>query len=150
MPAGNGAPRDFDAIYRGYARLVARWAARLGGPEVSVDDVVQDVFLVVSRRLADFRGDAKLTTWLFRITEKTVRNVRRQRRRRHWFARLTRRIEEAASTSQPTPVEAPGAPRGGRRSSIASSRRCPRSTGTSSCCTSWRRWAPRRSPLCWA
>jgi RNA polymerase sigma-70 factor (ECF subfamily) len=105
MPAGDGVPRDFDAIYRGYARLVARWAARLGGPEVSVDDVVQDVFLVVSRRLPDFRGDAKLTTWLFRITEKTLRNVRRQRRRRHWFARLTRRIEEAASTSQPTPAE---------------------------------------------
>ena len=105
MPAGSGEPRDFDAIYRGYGRQVARWAARLGGPEISVDDVVQDVFLVVSRRLPDFRGDAKLTTWLFRITEKTVRNARRQRRRRHWFARLTRRIAEAAPALQPTPAD---------------------------------------------
>jgi RNA polymerase sigma-70 factor (ECF subfamily) len=98
-------PRDFDAIYHRYGRQVARWAARLGGPEVSVDDVVQDVFLVVSRRLGDFRGDARLTTWLFRITEKTIRNARRQRRRRGWFARLTRRIEEGAPAPQPTPAE---------------------------------------------
>jgi len=105
MPTVSGDPHGFDAIYRGYARLVARWAARLGGPEISVDDVVQDVFLVVSRRLPEFRGEAKLTTWLFRVTEKTIRNVRRQRRRRTWFARLTRRIEETAPAPQPTPVE---------------------------------------------
>jgi RNA polymerase sigma-70 factor (ECF subfamily) len=105
MPARAGDGRGFDAVYRGYGRLVARWAARLGGPEVSVDDVVQDVFLVVSRRLSDFRGDAKLETWLFRITEKTVRNARRQRRRRRWFARLTRRIEDEAPAPQRTPAE---------------------------------------------
>jgi RNA polymerase sigma-70 factor (ECF subfamily) len=105
MPAGSDEPRDFDAIYHRYSRLVARWAARLGGPDLSVDDAVQDVFLVVSRRLSDFRGEARLTTWLFRITERTIRNARRARRRRGWFARLTRRIEEDAPAPQPSPAE---------------------------------------------
>ena len=109
MPDGDGDAPDFDAVYHRYGRVVARWAARLGGPEVSVEDVVQDVFLVVSRRLPEFRGDAKLSTWLFRITDKTIRNARRQRRRRRcrrrWLARLTTGIEEAAPASQPTPAE---------------------------------------------
>jgi RNA polymerase sigma-70 factor, ECF subfamily len=105
MPDGSDEPRDFDAIYHRYGRVVARWAARLGGPAVSVDDVVQDVFLVVSRRLSGFRGEARLRTWLFRITEKTIRNAHRERRRRHWISRLTRRIEEGAPAPQPTPAE---------------------------------------------
>jgi RNA polymerase sigma-70 factor (ECF subfamily) len=104
MPDGGDA-RDFDAIYRRYGRVVARWVARLGGPDVSVEDVVQDVFLVVSRRLPSFRGEAKVTTWLFRITERTIRNARRQRRRRRWLGQLTRRIEAAARAPQPTPAE---------------------------------------------
>jgi RNA polymerase sigma-70 factor (ECF subfamily) len=105
IPAEGGQTRPFDAVYREFARVVARWAARLGGPAVSVDDVVQDVFLVVSRRLGEFRGDSKLTTWLFRITDKVVRNARRQRRRRRWLARLTTRIAEAVPAPQPTPLE---------------------------------------------
>jgi RNA polymerase sigma-70 factor, ECF subfamily len=105
MPDSPGVPLDFEAIYRRYGRLVARWAARLGGPSIAVEDVVQDVFLVVSRRLAAFRGDAKITTWLFRITDQTVRNRRRGQRRARWLSRLTRRIEDSVPTTQPTPSE---------------------------------------------
>ncbi len=72
---------SLDAVYRAHAAAVARWAARLGGPGVDLEDVVHDVFLVVQRRLPEFRGDAKLTTWLYRIT---VRVVHRHRRRAKW------------------------------------------------------------------
>src|SRR2546423_1814126 len=64
-------------VYRRHAADVARWAARLGGPLIDVDDVVQEVFVVVNRKLPHFRGDAKVTTWLFRITDHVVRNHRR-------------------------------------------------------------------------
>jgi RNA polymerase sigma-70 factor (ECF subfamily) len=100
-----GARMDFEALYRTYGRVVARWAARLGGPSIAVEDVVQDVFLVVSRRLAGFRGDAKVTTWLFRITDQIVRNRRRGQRRTRWLSRLTPRIEKSTPTTQPGPVE---------------------------------------------
>lgn len=45
-----------------------RWAGRLGGPHVDVEDILQEVFMVVHRQLASFRGDSLVTTWLFAIT----------------------------------------------------------------------------------
>lgn len=71
-------PQTTSEVYRRYGRDVARWAARLGALRVDVEDVVQDVFSVVDRKLGSFRGDAKLTTWLFRITDKMIRNHRRR------------------------------------------------------------------------
>jgi RNA polymerase sigma-70 factor (ECF subfamily) len=78
---------EFSEIYREHALTIARWAARLGGPEIDCEDVVQEVFLTVERRLPEFRGEAKLSTWLFRITERTVANHRRKLRLRRLFAR---------------------------------------------------------------
>jgi RNA polymerase sigma-70 factor (ECF subfamily) len=96
---------EFNAVYREFSPVVARWAARLGGPEVSVEDTVQDIFLVVSRRLSTFRGDAKLSTWLFGITLRTIGNWRRRRRWSKWFVRLTKQIENTAPALGLTPVE---------------------------------------------
>lgn len=78
---------DISALFRRYARLVARWAARLGGPGIDAEDVVQDVFMVAGRRLTHFTGDAKITTWLFRTTERVVYGLRRKQRWMRWLAR---------------------------------------------------------------
>ena len=82
---GRFAPPSFDAVYRAHARMVGRWAARLGGKGVDVEDAIQDVFVTVARRLPDFRGDAPLEAWLYRITRKTVANLRRRARLRRWL-----------------------------------------------------------------
>ena len=97
---------SFDDVYRTHARTVARWAAHLGGPRIDVDDSVQAVFLIVSRRLAEFRGEAKVTTWLFRITARVVANQRRQLRRRGIWVRLTKRVAEETPATGPSPAEA--------------------------------------------
>jgi RNA polymerase sigma-70 factor (ECF subfamily) len=65
-------------IFERHAPTVARWAARLGGPRVDVEDVVQDVFAIVSRKLPGFAGASSLETWLFGITDNVVRNQRRR------------------------------------------------------------------------
>jgi RNA polymerase sigma-70 factor (ECF subfamily) len=96
-------PSTFDQIFRAQAATVARWAARLGGPDIDPDEVVQEVFLVVQRRLPEFRGDAKLTTWLFRITAKTVSNHRRSAGRRRLWARITQRIADETASRDPSP-----------------------------------------------
>ena len=96
----------FDEIYRRHVREVARWAQRLGGPNVDGEEVVQEVFLTVSRRLAEFRGDAKVTTWLFRITRKVVANQRRGARRRRFWTRLSNKISDATAGHGPAPGEA--------------------------------------------
>jgi len=97
---------SFDDIYRRHARTVARWADRLGGAHVDTDEVVQEVFLTVNRRGGEFRGDAKLTTWLFRITRRVVANQRRAARRRAIWARLTSRVAEVVAGSGPAPGDA--------------------------------------------
>jgi RNA polymerase sigma-70 factor (ECF subfamily) len=108
MPPPEVAPRSttFDEIYRRHVRDVARWAERLGGPIVDAEEVVQEVFLTVSRRLPEFRGDAKLTTWLFRITRKMVANQRRAARRRRFWARLSNKISDATAGHGPQPGDA--------------------------------------------
>jgi RNA polymerase sigma-70 factor (ECF subfamily) len=96
---------DFDAVYRAHAARVARWSARLGGPTIDVDDAVQEVFLVVHRQLSKFRGDAQITTWLYRITENVVRHRRRKERIRRWLRGSAHDVGAKLVSSRPTPVE---------------------------------------------
>lgn len=72
----------FDAVYHEHFGFVWRSAKRLGVRDASLDDVVQEVFVVVHRRLADFEGRSSVRTWLFGITLRVVRDHRRGTRRR--------------------------------------------------------------------
>lgn len=67
----------FDELYEAHFSFVWRSARRLGAPEASLDDVVQEVFMVVHRRFATFEGRSSLKTWLFGITLRVVRDHRR-------------------------------------------------------------------------
>jgi RNA polymerase sigma-70 factor (ECF subfamily) len=64
---------DVREIYETYFEFVWRTARRLGLREPHLDDVVQEVFMVVQRRLPDFEGRSQLRTWLFGITRHIVR-----------------------------------------------------------------------------
>lgn len=99
----DGEQRDLESVYRAHAGAVSRWAERLAGPGVDLEDVVHDVFLVVQRRLPEFRGDAKLTTWLYEIT---IRVVHQRRRSARWRRRLWPFAGGAAAEQFPTPLEA--------------------------------------------
>jgi RNA polymerase sigma-70 factor (ECF subfamily) len=94
-----------ESVYREHAQTVARWATRLGGPTVDVEDVVHEVFLVVHAQLDGFRGDAKLSTWLYRITENVVRHRRRRDRFRRWLGGSSEDVAGRIASSRPTPVE---------------------------------------------
>jgi RNA polymerase sigma-70 factor (ECF subfamily) len=94
---------DFDAVYAREFDFVYRVVSRLARSN-DVDDLVQEVFVVVHRRLSEFRGDAQLTTWLFRIAYRVVgAHVRRERLR----SRLTGWLVEAAAAvgGPPAPAE---------------------------------------------
>lgn len=94
-------------LYRRHAATVARWAARLGGPTIDVEDVVHEVFMVVERRLPEFRGESKPTTWLYRITELVART---QRRKAHFRQLMNRQVgadpNYGFEASHLSPVEA--------------------------------------------
>jgi RNA polymerase sigma-70 factor, ECF subfamily len=67
----------FDQVYDEHFRFVWRALRRLGVPESDVADAVQDVFIVVHRRLRDFEGRSKVTTWLFGICLRVAHDRRR-------------------------------------------------------------------------
>ena len=72
----------FDEIYRSSFAFVWRNVLRLGADPAAVDDLVQETFVVVHRRLPDFEGRAALRTWLFAIVRRVVADHRRTRRRK--------------------------------------------------------------------
>jgi RNA polymerase sigma-70 factor (ECF subfamily) len=73
-----------DAIYRAEAGRVALWIQRLD-PAGDTEDLLHEVFLVVKRRLSEFRGEAALSTWLHAITTRVVLAERRKRRVRRFL-----------------------------------------------------------------
>jgi RNA polymerase sigma-70 factor (ECF subfamily) len=95
---------DLASIYRAYAADVSRWARRLRGPQHEIDDVLHEVFLVVQRRLPEFRGEARIGTWLYAITVRVVQEHRRRERWRKWL-RLDR-VFAGEPAAPATPLEA--------------------------------------------
>lgn len=93
-------------IYQLHARRVWGWAARLGGPSVEPDDVVQEVFLTVYKRLGEFRGDSKITTWLYRITQNIIRQRRRSERLQLWFSGTPQEVGAEVAAQDESPVQA--------------------------------------------
>ena len=74
-------PQSFSEVYERYFDFVWRAARRLGVRSASLDDVVQETFLVVHRRLTEPRTSA-LRTWIYGVTVHMVRNHRRSIRRK--------------------------------------------------------------------
>ena len=82
MPAQSSELR-VEQVYEAHVDFVWRSARSLGVREMNIDDVVQEVFVVVQRRLAEFEGRSDIKTWLFGITRRVVRaHVRQQIRSR--------------------------------------------------------------------
>jgi RNA polymerase sigma-70 factor, ECF subfamily len=82
---------DFRELYDSWFEDVSRWIRALGGMEADRDDIVQEVFLVVRRRLYAFDG-MNPAGWLYRITRRQVRDFRRRTWVKHIFTK--RRVDE--------------------------------------------------------
>jgi RNA polymerase sigma-70 factor (ECF subfamily) len=59
-------------LFRDYRVRVHRTLYRILGSNADMEDLVQDVFLEVFRSLDRFRGEAKLSTWIARITTRVA------------------------------------------------------------------------------
>lgn len=64
--ARDGNAGAFEELYRLHAPRLYGLARRLVGPE-DADDVLQEIFLTVHRKLSLYRGESALSTWLFRL-----------------------------------------------------------------------------------
>lgn len=82
-PAESLTALDVRAIYRDQGRFVWLSLQRLGIHPSDLDDVAQDVFMIVHRRLDTFDRRARISTWLFGICMRVAANYRRRRRWTH-------------------------------------------------------------------
>lgn len=72
----SGDPDAFKDLYDKYSGKIAGFARKYLGDEHHADDIVQDVFMQVYRKLANFRGDAQFSTWLFRVSINACKSKR--------------------------------------------------------------------------
>lgn len=72
----------FTELFRRHRADVARLVYRMMGPSADLEDIVQEVFLQVHRSIGEFRGQAKFSTWLHRVTVNVVLMARRAARSR--------------------------------------------------------------------
>lgn len=104
-------PLDAGELYRAQARFVWLSLQRLGVRRSDLDDVSQEVFIVVVRRLHTFEAGARVESWLFGICVRVAANYRRRAHRRReqgWGANVDPRVEESphpliAAPSVPPP-----------------------------------------------
>jgi RNA polymerase sigma-70 factor, ECF subfamily len=73
-------PDGFDRLYRDHVDLIYRYAYRLCGETESAKDLVQETFLNAYKGLKGFRGDARVSTWLYTIASRACIRMRRKRK----------------------------------------------------------------------
>ena len=86
---------SFDDVYEANVAFVWRTLRTFGVSDSQIEDAVQDVFVVVHRRLPEWEGRAMITTWLFAI----ARRVASAHRRRSGADRTEPLVDEPAGGS---------------------------------------------------
>jgi RNA polymerase sigma-70 factor, ECF subfamily len=103
-PVQEKGPPEFSELYEQWFDEVARWIRALGGPEADRDDLVQDVFLVVYRRLPDFDGQ-NVAGWLYQIARRRVRDFRRLLWVKHLFGTSSVPLTEGVIVGGASPAD---------------------------------------------
>lgn len=92
--AGDGAAER--ALYDAHVDRIYRLAFRLAGDDELAQEFTQDTFVRAFERLSSFRGEAKLSTWLYAIATTVALNGLRKVKR---FHRRETALDEAVAVS---------------------------------------------------
>jgi RNA polymerase sigma-70 factor (ECF subfamily) len=98
----HGDAKAFETFVLTYQHRVFGIALRMLGDRSEAEDVAQEAFLRVFRSIREFRGESKLSTWLYSITSRLCLNRLKsgERRRREGAAVLAR-----IANGHPDPAE---------------------------------------------
>ncbi len=88
-------------LYERYTSSVHRFISALGVPAEEREDASQEVFIAVYRSLASFRGEAQLSTWIYRIAARHAGRLGRRRKVREFLGALMLREPPPAAPSDP-------------------------------------------------
>jgi RNA polymerase sigma-70 factor (ECF subfamily) len=96
-----------DELYHRFRRQVAGNLYRVLGDRNDLEDLVQEVFVIAFRGLSRFRGDARLSTWLYRICVNVALGRIRTRKRRPSAIGVA---DLDAASADPSLIERPETP----------------------------------------
>jgi len=82
---------SFAQLMRLHQKQIYNFTYRMLGNEEEAEDLTQDIFVAAFRGIRRFRGEAKFSTWLYRIALNQTRNRIKYLARRDFFARQSRR-----------------------------------------------------------
>jgi RNA polymerase sigma-70 factor (ECF subfamily) len=101
--APSACARDWTVLYEEHCRPIYYLALRFLGDAHRAEDATHDVFVKAFRKLGEFRGDAELRTWLYRITINHCQNLQRGWQHRN----LITNADDAVWETTPTRAESP-------------------------------------------
>jgi RNA polymerase sigma-70 factor (ECF subfamily) len=76
-----GGQEAFEGLIRQNQRMIHSLCYRLTGSMEEAEDLAQETFLQAYQHLAEFRGEAKVSSWLYRIAVNRCLNWRKRRQR---------------------------------------------------------------------
>ncbi len=100
--AGDGPA--FEELYQQHSTRLYNLAYRMAGSTQDADDLLQDIFLLAYRKLASFRGESSLGTWLYRLAMNHCLDVLRSRQARMGHQTDSLDEEDAAPVASPGPA----------------------------------------------
>lgn len=87
----------FEKVVRHYQQMIHALAYRMTGSLADAEDLAQETFIRAYQRLGTFRGDAKFSSWLYRIAINTCLNWQKHQQRR-------KQLDQTWSDEQTTPA----------------------------------------------
>jgi len=95
----------FETIYRRHAARIYTLACRMAGSADDGEDLLQEIFLQVYRKLGSFKGDAALGTWVYRLALNHCLDYVRSRRAK--MNKLTETLDAETSFEPQAPRDTP-------------------------------------------
>jgi len=102
-PASLASP-EFAELYAENSRAIYYLALRFLGDPQKAEDATHDVFLKAFRKLDQFRGEASVRTWLYRIAVNHCQNLRQAWHDRHVFSNADDAVWENAASRTDSPL----------------------------------------------
>ena len=107
--AASGTPTEwavteFAGLYDEHSRAIYYLALRFLGDPQMAEDATHDVFLKAFRRLDQFRGDASIRTWLYRIAINHCQNLCQSWHNRHVYSNADDAVWENAAARTDSPL----------------------------------------------
>ncbi|MCP4677514.1 MAG: sigma-70 family RNA polymerase sigma factor [Deltaproteobacteria bacterium] len=94
-------PRAFETLVKQYQRSVFNLVYRMIGAKEEAEDLAQEVFVNVFKKIDTFRGDSSLSTWILRIASNACKNRQKYLGRRY-YDRPARVLKDEQVSTNPT------------------------------------------------